>query len=926
MTAARRWKLIVVSHTHWDREWYFVFEAFRTRLVGMVDQLLGLLDRDSGYRCFLLDGQTVVLEDYLEVRPDRRVDIERLVRAGRLQVGPWYVLPDEFLVGGESLVRNLLRGLRVARQFGEPMMVGYLPDCFGHIAHLPAVLRGFGIENAVIWRGTDESLERTEFFWRALDGSEVLTFRLVSGYANARALPVERQALLDKLQGIREVLEPSASTPYLLLMNGFDHMPPQAELPAIIATANEALSDAELVHGHLPMLFAGIREAMGEQSGAWPRYRGEFRSARCSPLLPGVLSTRMWIKRRNQECEDLLARWAEPLSVWSALLRKRLDEGWREPPLPAGPPSPYPSQSASTAGLLDSAWRELLCNHPHDSICGCSIDQVHDEMRVRFDRCWQIGEELTRQAMRALCAQMPSGDGLGVAVFNPLNGPRIDFVTVSLHRREDGEPREVADPSGRVIPCQVLPPDGEVSPLGPVDQVAPPPRVNVGFVAPDVPGFGYRTFRVVYGPRQRAVGAEGDSIENEFFRVTANSSDGTLTVFDKKSGRRLSGLNRFVDGGDRGDEYNYCRPEQDELVKGPQRPPRVRIVEAGPARWTLEVFLPYWLPRSLNRGRDERSPAHVSCPIVTRVRLYPGVRRIDIRTVVENRAQDHRLRVHFPAGLQTDVSHAEQHFGVVARPVALPPWDETWAEEPVGTYPQKSFVDVSDGLQGLLVANRGLPEYEVLPGEEGSTVASAKGGSASGGGGDSLRRELAEVSVLSPSKGGVTIALTLLRCVGYLARFDLSSRRGLAGPLLTTPGAQMLGRHTFDYALVPHEGGWEEVWLEAHRFAVPMRARRVQDGSGALPTEGSLLVLEGPAFVVSALKRAEDGQGVVVRLYNVTPGTASGRVRLAGPFQGAEFVNMEEVFLAEAPLENGWVHLEARPNQIINLRFRTGGL
>jgi len=900
MTAPPPWKLIVVSHTHWDREWYFAFESFRTRLVGTVDQLLDLLDRDPGYRCFMLDGQTAVLDDYLEVRPDRRADIERQVRAGRLQVGPWFVLPDEFLVGGESLVRNLMRGLRTVRQFGEPMMVGYLPDCFGQIAHMPALLRGFGIENAVIWRGVDESVAKTEFFWRAPDGSEVLTVHLPDGYGNANALPAEQEALLEAIRGIREMLEPRATTPYLLLMNGTDHTPAQLKLSGIIAAANEALSDAELVHGNLPMLFAGIREVMGEQLGAWPHYQGEFRSGQRAHVIPGTLSARMWIKQRNQECEDLLARWAEPLSLWSDLLRKRLGDEWREPAVPPGPPSPYPSQSASVVGLLEVAWRELLRNQPHDSVCGCSIDQVHDEMRVRFDRCWQIGEELTRQAMRGLCAQMPSGEGPGAAVFNPLNGPRTDFVTVQLRKREGEEPLEVVDPSGRTIPCQVMAPEGRVSPLGPVEQVvATLFYIQVGFVAPDVPGFGYRAFRAVYGPPRPASAGGGGSIENEFFRVTADPHDGTLTVVDKLSGRRFSGLNRFVDGGDRGDEYNYCRPVRDEVVDRPSQPPRIAVVEGGPSRWTLEVALDYSLPCALAEDRDERSAERVECPIVSRVSLYPGLRRIEIHSEVENHAQEHRLRVHFPAGLQTDVSHAEQHFGVVTRPLAVPAWDETWAEEPVGNYAQKSFVDVSDGEHGLMLANRGLPEYEALPGED---------------------------AVLSPSKESVTIALTLLRCVSYLARFDLSSRPGLAGPLVPTPGAQMLGQHAFDYALIPHEGGWEESWPEAHRFAVPMRARRVEDSSGALPAEGALLALEGPAFAVSAIKRAEDGEGVIVRLYNVTSRPASGRVRLEEPFQGAEFVNMDEAFLAAAPLEDGWVRLDAQPNQVLNLRFRSKGL
>jgi mannosylglycerate hydrolase len=892
MKAPPPWKLIVVSHSHWDREWYFAFEVFRARLVGMVDQLLDLLDRDPGYRCFMLDGQTIVLDDYLKVRPDRRADIERLARAGRLQVGPWYIQPDEFLVGGESLVRNLMWGLRAAHQFGEPMMVGYLPDCFGQIAHMPAILRGFGIEDAVLWRGADDSLAKTEFFWRAPDGSEVLTVHMPNGYGFAHTLPAEREALLDAIRGWRETLEPRATTAYLLLMNGNDHMPAQLDLAGSIATANEALTDAEVVHGNFPMLFAGIREAMGERAGAWPRHRGELDSGQRAQVLPGCLSTRMWIKQRNQECEDLLTRWAEPLSLWSALLRKRLGDGWREPPVPPWPLSPYPSQPASLAGLVDEAWGELIRNQPHDSICGCSIDQVHEEMRPRFDRCWQIGEELTRQGARRLCAQMPSSEGMGMAVFNPSNGPRTDFVIVELNKREGEEPLEVVDPSGRVIPCQVLTPDRKPTPLGPVDQeVSAFFHAQVGLVAPDVPGFGYRTFRAVYGPPRPAAAAAGTSIENEFLQVTAEPEDGTLTVLDKVSGRRLSGLNRFVDGGDRGDEYNYCHLARDEVVDRPSRPPRIAVVESGPSRWTLEVALDYSLPVALAEDRDERSPERVECPILSRVSLYPGLRRIDFHTEVENRAGEHRLRVHFPAGLQTDVSHAEQHFGVITRPLAVPAWDDTWTEEPMGTHPQKSFVDVSDGQRGLMLANRGLPEYEVLPGED-----------------------------------GVTIALTLLRCVGFLARFDLTSRPSIAGPLVRTPGGQVLGRHAFDYALIPHEGGWEQAWPEAHRFAVPMRARRVEDGSGALPAEGALLVLDGPAFVVSALKRAEGGSGAVVRLYNMSSTPASGRVRLTEPFQGAEFVNMEESFLAEAPLEDGWVRLEAQTNQVLNLRFRTGGL
>jgi alpha-mannosidase len=268
------------------------------------------------------------------------------------------------------------------------------------------------------------------------------------------------------------------------------------------------------------------------------------------------------------------------------------------------------------------------------------------------------------------------------------------------------------------------------------------------------------------------------------------------------------------------------------------------------------------------------------------VSLSPSVRRIDVRTEIENQAQDHRLRAHFPSGVKTEVSHAEQHFGVVTRPIALPRSDRTWSEEPVGTHPQKAFADVNDGKSGLLVANRGLQEYEALD-----------------------------------TRGGVTIALTLLRCVGWLSRMDFPSRKGHAGPPLATPGAQLLGRHVFEYSIIPHAGGWQRAYAEAHRFATPMRARWNQSGTGQLPAGASLLELAGDGIVVTALKRAEDGDGAVVRLYNTLDKKTSGRVHRAEAWERADVVDMKEDTLAAADVANGSARLDLRANQIVTLRF-----
>jgi mannosylglycerate hydrolase len=863
---------VVVSHTHWDREWYQPFEEFRVRLVRMMDSLLDLLDRDPEYRHFVLDGQTIVLDDYLEVRPERRPDIERLVRDGRLLIGPHYVLPDEFLIGGESWVRDLQIGIRAARQFGPVMMTGYSPDAFGHIAHLPAILRGFGIDSIVLWRGVSREATKSEFLWRSPDGSEVLVLHLPFGYGIAITLPADAPGLRNLLGSLRGLLEPLATSRYVLVPNGNDHASAQENLPLVIRTANELFDDAEFVHGHYPMLIEAIRREAPE--GGLPRLEGEFRSSQRSHVLAGVLSARMWIKQRYQQCEDLLARYAEPTAAWAHLLRVQNGE---------------PSRGPSDQALLRQAWKLLLQNAPHDSICGCSIDQVHEEMRPRFDRCQQIAEAVLYGPQRYV-ADLASRPGeSSVVVFNSESGPRTDFCTVRLplDARSGDAPTSLVDEAGREIPLQLLE-------RGPRSALDPWERVVAGFVAADVPAYGCRAYRVRSGKAQRKAGGGRGEIENEFFRVGADRADGTLSVEDRRTGAVLSGLNRFVDGGDRGDEYNYCPPKDDDLIGSPARPPRLRVTERGPARRTLEIAQAYSLPSRLTEDRDARSPRKANCRIVSRVSLYPGVARIDIETEVENRARDHRLRVHFPTGVHSEHVHAEQHFGVLRRPLTPPEGDALSLETPIATYPQKSFVDVSDGQRGLMVANRGLPEYEALQ-EDGGTV---------------------------------TIALTLLRCVGWLSRADIRTRRGPAGPSLEAPGAQMPGRWTFHYSLIPHAGDWETSFEEAHRFARPLRAVRTGQGSGGLPPEGSLVDIEPRALVLSSLKLAEDGDSVVARVYNTSGASQEGRLRLLPrpgkpPHASAEVVNLNEEFLAGADADDGWVKLSARPNQIINVRFRT---
>lgn len=923
--------LTIVSHTHWDREWYQPFQEYRIRLVRLMDKLLHILHTDPDYRHFTLDGQAIILEDYLEVRPEREPEIRRLVQEGRLLIGPWYILPDEFLVGPEATIRNLMLGDRVARRFGPKMNIGYVPDPFGHISQLPQILRGFDMDVACFWRGVGDA--PTEFRWLAPDGSQVLVLHLRDSYSNAAYLPTDEDGFVAAVRGIVDSLAPHAPTDYLLAMNGVDHMEPMPELPALIAAANARLDDIVLRHGTLAQHVADVRAAAPELE----ERSGEMRCPQRQPILPGVLSARMWIKQRNAAAETLLEKWAEPFSAIASHLQP---------------------ETLNLTPLIQQAWRYLIQNHPHDSICGCSIDQVHKEMDVRFDWVEQIGEEVTRQSLEIIAgavdtAALNTGEPvLPLVVFNPVAGPRTDVVTIRVQLPGRLEHFTLSDESGQPQPCQVLRRYTEefgimeftraevASMIGTVESghimghpiqemhIArtedeadlahvditlleagqPDPQamrramdtartwledesvqryrvrlhfaatVELAFVARDVPGHGYRTFAIrpaaaprhPAGPRDEVhANQETLSIENEFFRVTADPASGTFNLTDKTSGLVLRGLNRFVDGGDRGDEYNYCPPETDHLVNAPAAPPLIRLVESGPARQTLQIEMTYRLPAALTPERNARAGETVELPIVTRVSLSPGVRRVDIQTTVDNQARDHRLRVHFPTPIHTDVSHAEGHFDVVARPVDLPADTADWAEQPTPTHPQRTFVDVTDGERGLMVINRGLPEYEVM-------------------------REKDEELKGTRENSGVTVALTLLRCVGWLSREDLVNRPGHAGPGLSTPGAQCPGRHVFEYALVPHAGGWQSCFRQAHAFNVPLRALPTGIHRGNLPLTGSFITAEPETVVVSAVKVAEAEDGLIVRVYNIGDESVEAKLRLWRPFRRAVLVNLNE--------------------------------
>jgi len=855
----------IVSETHWDREWYLTFQQFRSRLVQVCDRLLKILDEDPGFRYFTLDGQTIVLEDYLEVRPDARAKMEHYIRGGRILIGPWYVLPDEFLEGAEAMVRNLMLGYRIASNFGAIMKVGYLPDQFGHIGQIPQILRGIGIDNAVVWRGIGEEVDKTEFNWISPDGSSVLAIYLPDGYCNAANLPLDPAKLAAGAKNMGRRLRSMATTMNVLFMNGCDHLEAQAGLPASMRAANEELGDAELVHSTLPMYIAAIKAGNPQLRGV----SGEFRSTARAHLLVGVLSTRMWIKQLNNKCEKLLESWAEPLTAWAWLAERK---------------APQDATFIKRAVAMNwLAWKYLLQNHPHDSICGCSIDEVHRDMVPRFKWAEEICETVIDNDVKVLAdhidtvpkAPTKNGKASAIIVFNPSAGPRTDIAHGRMKAGAASMEFDVVDEKGEKVAVQG------------VDLIRDERReADLLFVAGNLPGYGYRVYHAIPGDRPLYMPSEapGDSIENEFYKIVADKGKGTITITNKEDGTTYADCNGFVDVGDAGDEYNFSPPKENIAMDLPRSVSTA--CEVGPARTTLRIKMVYALPESLSGDRNSRSKTLVEMPITSSISLYPGVRRIDLSTTVENAARDHWLRVYFPTGVEAKMVHSEGHFDVMGRAVGAQSVCNR-IERPIGTFPQKSFTDVNDGTRGLLLANKGLPECEALV--EG---------------------------------GKVILALTLLRCVGWLSRGDLSYRRGDAGPRVPSPEAQCLGHHVFEYALVPHRGTWEGAFQEAHYLNEPLRVFQVEPRKGELPPELSWIDVKPQLLIVSSIKLAERGNGIVVRVYNPSERLVEGSCSLAFRAQRASFVDLNEDVIAGTTMDqDGNVKLDMKPKAIASVLY-----
>jgi len=892
--------VVLVPHTHWDREWYEPFQVFRLRLVDLLDDVVARAESDPDVR-FTVDGQMAAVDDYLEIRPERRARISSLVARGQLAVGPWHILLDEFLCSGETIVRNLELGWRGASELGGAMPIGYLPDMFGHCAQMPQILARSGIGHACLWRGVPAGVDGHAFRWVAPDGSAVRVEYLFDGYGNALHMFARPERLGTAVAAYCEATRSRFGDDAVLGMLGTDHSAPRPDLMRLVRDHD----------GPAALTVASLTEYVGSYPPGGiglPEVAGEMRSHARGNVLPGVISVRVELKQAMAGAERMMAQAESVAAQWSA--------------------DPY-------RPFVDMAWRRIVECSAHDSVTGCGVDETAAQVAARLGEATQIGQAVRDRVLRSVAAGVPSGAHL---VANTLTSGRAALVELDVAAPDDSAAvvAELAD--GTPLPVQELSravtllADEEVEASG-LDRVlrrihgrelfgqqiedyeVDAGRLDLNVThAPKTPGFdltalrsalaeyaatspgtwrvrtrasgrrrvvmavpvpasGHVAVRTAQGtavpPVERPVVADGFALDNGDVEVDV-AADGTLIVRGA-DGTTLSGVGRIVDGGDRGDSYNYAPPARDLIVDVPSAV-GVRMVETGPLRGIVEIAREYDWPGGLSDDLDRRAERAVRVVVTTLAELRIGEPFVRVEVTFTNPAADHRVRLHVPLPSAVTASAAEGQFAVTERGLVA---EGGWGEYPLPTFPASAFV--SAGAATVLLDH--VTEYELVA-------------------------------------GGTELALTLLRSVGWLSLNVHPLRDEPAGPQIAVPGAQHLGEQVrARLAVLPSADGWAAA--DAVRHAEAFR-HEVLAAAGTAPREAPPppaaegIAVSGAGVAVSAL-RARDG-GTEVRLVAMShrPTTAV----VTGPFGSAVRTDLLGRPLEDLPADGGRLSVDLGPWEI----------
>ena len=936
----KKYNFHFIPNTHWDREWLYDFQETRMFLVEFMDKLLDIFEKYPEYKTYLLDAQIIPIEDYLEIRPEKKDEIIKRIQEGRLQVGPWYTLPEEHLVNGESLVRNLLVGHRLTEKYGKAMKVGYSPFSYGQASQMPQIYMGFDIDTILFYHGVNSGEVPAEFIFEGADGTQIFASRMGSNARynffftvfrpavygkeilerdykwNEKGLPfhmaangkhighhilldpvkkLDPEAVKNAMKELKEIELEHSTTNNIACMQGMDSTQPDEYEMKTMQEAAKHLTDDEIFHSSLPEFIDALKESVD-----WDNLtvlKGERRTPRQlgtrKHLYGDVTSTRTNMKRQNTLAEQALQRKAEPFSAIAFMLGQE-----------------YPK------AYLDLAWKYLLQSHPHDSISGTGLDQIEKDVMHRLDQCLNISNGIINRSLQAIQLRIDNSDlkenEIALTVYNSTPYFRSEVVTAvfdiplvngfknytivdaATHKKISFQ--ESARYEHPAI----------VRHLGDATMEMPSLRVHAHLYLDNVPALGYKS--LVIKPTEdflwdyESLVTDQNKMENEFISVTINSN-GTIDITDKATNYIAKGLHYFADNGEVGHAWRHIPPANDRVITTLDSNPNIELIQDGPELARYAITYTLQIPIKKDEGKGDyvrrldadgddagRSVETRAMSIRSEFTLTKSSKGVSVKTTFFNNCEDHRLRVMFPTYIDSKYSYAEEPFDVIEREIDRDdssPWANTWNP----THPHQRFVDVSDDKVGLAIINDGLREYEVT---------------------DNKSR---------------TIGITLLRA--FEVSLATVAWKWERHPQMK--GSQSLDAHEFNYFIFPHKGEWDEgeVMHQAECLNVPIDIAQAGPHVGSLPKIFSFVELQGRGLMLSSLKKAEDSEDVVVRIYNPTKREIHGNLKLfKEPFE-VNLLNLNEENLSEEnskgvelQLNKNNISFEVKSKKIITIKIK----
>lgn len=893
----------VIPHSHWDREWRYPIWENRSLLVDFMDELLETLEKKPSYRQFIMDGQSVVLEDYLEVRPEKRELVEKYVKEGRITAGPWYTLPDIYPLDGECLVRNLLKGFRTSEGFGKTMKIAYTSFGWGQTAQFPQIYAGFGIDFAIVAkRVTEKRAPKSEFWWEAPDGTKILASRLGEGAraqffvttvvparygmandenwkiewknagliyhkADAEEAQTDYMKFSDEgnffVENLKENLDfcwkctdDSLSETERLMLCGCDFSGAVSDIDKIIDKGNE-LVDFELKSSTIDEYIEKLRETMNEADLV--TVKGELREGPSAACSGNALSTRLYIKQLNKKVQNLMIHKAEPLSASMMMLGNEYEKGF-----------------------FDKAWDYMLKCHAHDSINGVTQDSTAEDVMSNLKQAYSLADVANQRGMMKLIKNADlsayNDDDILLIAYNPLPFARREIlkVCVDMPKELNAWDFNITDDEGNAVKWQKIAIDELVAGVHDTNSRPAPLHVDrhtIYMETGEIPAGGFRVYKIetkrtfersfVCGPFYQRVASgneisvKDNTLENKYLKVEVNPN-GTLKVTNKENGEVYDNMHYFEDTGEVGDYWINIRPNHNKKYNTIALPSKIWIENNGDLSATLGIETKIELPKEGIRPGDffvansKRSDDTKILTVISYITLKKDEKKLDVKVEIDNTVKDHRLRVAYPTGIKADYSYANGHFTVDKRPIIKKSDGEY--EPDMQTLPMQTFVDITDNKTGVAFINNSLTEFEAT--EDG------------------------------------TVYLTLLRSV----RNNICTERRVTSYYPNQNGGQCLGKQICEYSIYPHNGDWDtaEVMEMSERFNVRPTVMQISGASkGEIKPNTSFIEID-KKLVMSAFKKAEDRNSLILRVYNPTEKDISSKITLLKQPKKAYITDMNE--------------------------------